>query len=157
MLNTFTTNLLRLTDSHGSDWKAGCFANTWMSEARERETLVLWLMRGLSLNIFRKNGKLTTRVNHMSKLTTRVNKLKPPLRTDLLDQFVCSKKKIARVTIGVARGGQRGHNPKKFLENMVILCFERRFSNLKSYILAPQNFWAGYATACNAFTQIFWP
>jgi len=47
----------------------------------------------------------------------------------------------------------------KFLENIVILCFERRFSKqnivirLKSNILDPQifkpplNFWAGYATA----------
>ena len=37
--------------------------------------------------------------------------------------------------------------------HIVILCFERRFSKqnsvirLKSNILAPQNFWAGYATA----------
>jgi len=42
--------------------------------------------------------------------------------------------------------------PPRFLENMVILCFERRFSQqnsvirLKSNILAPTNFWAGYAT-----------
>jgi len=50
-------------------------------------------------------------------------------------------------------GGQRGHAPPKFLENIVILCFERRFSKqnsvirLNSNILAPQNFWVGYATA----------
>jgi len=37
--------------------------------------------------------------------------------------------------------------PRKFLENVVILCFERRFSKqnsvirLKSNILAPQIFW----------------
>jgi len=40
----------------------------------------------------------------------------------------------------------------KFLEHIVILCFERRFSKqnsvirLKSNILPPQTFWAGYAT-----------
>jgi len=39
----------------------------------------------------------------------------------------------------------------KFLENIVILCFERCFSKqsnvfrLKSNILAPPNVWAGYA------------
>ena len=51
--------------------------------------------------------------------------------------------------IGVAKGAM----PPKILENMVILCFERRFSKqnsvirLKSNILPPlQNFWAGYAT-----------
>jgi len=52
--------------------------------------------------------------------------------------------------IGVARGGRRGHALPKFLENIVILCFERCFSiqnsviRLKSYILAPQIF--GLAT-----------
>jgi len=40
----------------------------------------------------------------------------------------------------------------KFLENLVILCFERRYPkqniviHLKSNILVPPNFWAGYAT-----------
>jgi len=49
-------------------------------------------------------------------------------------------------SIGVARGGQSGHGPPKFLENLVILCFERGFSKqnsvirLKSNILAPQSF-----------------
>ena len=49
-------------------------------------------------------------------------------------------------TIGVAMGGQRGHAPK-FVENIVILCFEIRFSKqntiirLKSNILAPAKFW----------------
>jgi len=48
--------------------------------------------------------------------------------------------------IGVARGGQRGHGPPKFLENIVILCFERRFSkqnsviHLESNILDPPKF-----------------
>jgi len=52
--------------------------------------------------------------------------------------------------------------PLKFLENVVILCFERRFSKqnsvirLKSYILPPPKFWAGYATGhqvqCNVPT-----
>jgi len=31
--------------------------------------------------------------------------------------------------ISVARGGQRGHALPTFLENIVILCFERRFLN----------------------------
>ena len=52
-----------------------------------------------------------------------------------------------------SQGGQRGHSPQ-ILENVVILCFEKRFSKqntvirLKSNILPlPKNFWAGYATA----------
>ena len=60
--------------------------------------------------------------------------------------------------IGVARGrGQKGHDPPKFLKNIIILCFERRFSKqnsvvrLKSYILALLNFWAGYATGWFVF------
>jgi len=54
-------------------------------------------------------------------------------------------------TIGVARGG-KGPCPPKFLENIVILCFERHFSKqnsvirLKPNILTLPNFWAGYAT-----------
>jgi len=41
--------------------------------------------------------------------------------------------------------------PTEFLENMVILCFERVFSKQNSVIrlkpnVSPQNFWAGYAT-----------
>ena len=47
--------------------------------------------------------------------------------------------------IGVARGrGQKGHDPPKFLKNIIILCFERRFAKqnrvvrLKSYILPPK-------------------
>jgi len=52
-----------------------------------------------------------------------------------------------------AMRGQRVHGPPKFLKNLVILCLERRYSkqnsdiSLKSNILAPPNFWAGYATA----------
>ena len=52
--------------------------------------------------------------------------------------------------------GRKGLWPPKLLENIVILCFERRFSKqnsdicLKSNIFPPkrppQNFWAGYAT-----------
>jgi len=59
---------------------------------------------------------------------------------------------IYLTAIGVARG-PKGSRPSKFLENIVILCFERLFSmqnsviRLKSNILAPANFWAGYATA----------
>jgi len=54
-------------------------------------------------------------------------------------------------TIGVARAKGAMATPK-FLENIVILCFERRFSKqnsvirLQSNILPPQHFWAGYAT-----------
>ena len=50
------------------------------------------------------------------------------------------------------RGAKGAMPPKKFLENIVILCFEKRFSKqnsairLKSNIVTPQNFWAGYAT-----------
>jgi len=48
-------------------------------------------------------------------------------------------------TIGVARGA-KGAMPPTFLENIVILCFEKRFSKknsvirLKSNNLAPPNF-----------------
>ena len=42
-------------------------------------------------------------------------------------------------SIGVARGGQRGHTPTKFLENIVILCFERRFSKQNSVIRLESN------------------
>jgi len=64
----------------------------------------------------------------------------------------------AVLSIGVARGAKGAMPPLKFLENIVILCFERRFAKqnsvirLKSNILAPPNFlvppnfWAGYAT-----------
>jgi len=64
-------------------------------------------------------------------------------------------------SIGVARRGPKGPCHPQFLENITILCFERRFSKqnsvirLKSSILTPQffwsslNFWAGYATATN--------
>jgi len=60
---------------------------------------------------------------------------------------------VVQLGIGLARGDQRGHVPPKCLENIVNLCFERRFSKqnsdirLKSNILVPQTFWAGYATA----------
>jgi len=53
--------------------------------------------------------------------------------------------------IGVARRA-KGAMPPIFLNNIVIFCFERRLSKqnsairLKSNILAPLNFWAGYAT-----------
>jgi len=57
--------------------------------------------------------------------------------------------------IGVARGANGAMPPKKIVENIVILCFEGSFSQknsvicLKSNILAPPNFFAGYATACS--------
>jgi len=62
------------------------------------------------------------------------------------------------VPIGVARGGvKEGQAPPKFLENIVILCFERRFFRQNSVIrlknqafwppkFSPPNFWPGYAT-----------
>jgi len=50
-------------------------------------------------------------------------------------------------------GGAKGPcPPQKILENIVTLCFERHLSKqnsairLKSNILAPKKFWAGYAT-----------
>jgi len=58
-----------------------------------------------------------------------------------------------------SQGGQRGHASLQFLENIAILCFERRFSKQnsvirqKSSILPPQifwpppNFWAGHSTS----------
>jgi len=54
--------------------------------------------------------------------------------------------------IGAAKGRPKCSWPPKFLENIVILCFERRFSKensvirLRSNILLPPNFWASYAT-----------
>jgi len=48
--------------------------------------------------------------------------------------------------IGVASGGPKGPWPRQILENIVILCFERRFSKqssvfrLKSDILSPRFF-----------------
>jgi len=59
---------------------------------------------------------------------------------------------VVQLGIGVARGVKGAITPK-FLENIVILCFERPFSKqnsvirLKSNILPPKNFWTGYATA----------
>jgi len=60
--------------------------------------------------------------------------------------------------VGVDRGA-KGPSPPKFLEHIVILYFERRFSKqnsvirLKSDILAPPNSppnsWAGYAAVFN--------
>jgi len=41
--------------------------------------------------------------------------------------------------IGVARGGQRDHALPKFLVNIVILCFERRFSKQNSVIRPTSN------------------
>jgi len=52
-----------------------------------------------------------------------------------------------------SQGGKGAMASSKFLENIVILCFERRFSKqnsvirMKSYTLASPKFWAGYATA----------
>jgi len=73
----------------------------------------------------------------------------------MLDNFT-----VAREYSRNHRRSQGGPNgaplPPNFLENTGILSFERRFSKqnsvirLKSNILAPQNFWSGYATARNS-------
>jgi len=53
-------------------------------------------------------------------------------------------------SIGVARE-PRGHFPQKSSEDIVILCFKRRYPKqnrvicLKSSVLALPKFWAGYA------------
>ena len=61
---------------------------------------------------------------------------------------------VVQLGIGVAREGQKGHDPPKCLKNIVILCLERRFSKqnsvirLKSNILSPPPiFGLAYATA----------
>jgi len=77
---------------------------------------------------------------------------------------ICGIKCVNLETMRIAlhrssQGGQKRPCPPKFLENIVIFCFERRCSRqnsvirLKSNILAPSkffrpppNFWAGYAT-----------
>ena len=45
----------------------------------------------------------------------------------------------ASLCIAVARGGQWGHAPPKFLEHTVILCFERRFPKQNSFIRLKSN------------------
>ena len=76
--------------------------------------------------------------------------------------FIFVKRSISKsvaMLIGVASGRPKGPCPPKFLENIVILCFERRFSKqnsiirLKWNILVPPNFWTGYATG-NASTSL---
>ena len=58
----------------------------------------------------------------------------------------CHLSQPLQTNIGVARGGPKGPCPPKFLETIVILCFERRFSKqnivirLQSHILAPDKF-----------------
>ena len=42
---------------------------------------------------------------------------------------------VVQLGIGVAGGRQTGHDPQKFLENIVISCFERRFSKQNSVVL----------------------
>jgi len=76
----------------------------------------------------------------------------------LLNIFIAVKTIFGNTVVGVARGGKEVMTPQKFLENIVILCFKRRFSKqnsvirLKSNILPlpnffpPLNFWAGYTT-----------
>jgi len=63
---------------------------------------------------------------------------------------ISNERNVSIVYMDVARG-DKVVMPPKFLE-IVILCFERRFSKqnsairLTANILAPTNFWAGYAT-----------
>jgi len=53
---------------------------------------------------------------------------------------------FSTLRIGIASGGLKVPCPPKFLEHIVMLCFERRFSKhnsvirLKSYILPPKKF-----------------
>jgi len=53
----------------------------------------------------------------------------------------------------LSQGSPGGHELHKFLEYLVILCFERRYpkqnsaASLKSNNLASPKFWSGYATA----------
>jgi len=49
---------------------------------------------------------------------------------------------VVQLGIGVAGGGQRGHAPPKFLENIVIFCFERRFSKQNSVVRLKSNIFA---------------
>ena len=59
----------------------------------------------------------------------------------LLGMFVWYSHRLGLSNIGTSvahpenfrGGGQRGHAPPKFLENVVSLCFERRFSKQKCY------------------------
>jgi len=62
-----------------------------------------------------------------------------------------------------SQGGKGAMPPPKFLEDIAILCFERRFFKQNSVIrlksnICPQNFWAGYATdhaGCNVYCKDF--
>jgi len=61
------------------------------------------------------------------------------------------KSPVRAVSIGVAKGGKGAMAPPKFLENIVILWFERPFSTQNSVIrlksnIPPPKLWAGYAT-----------
>jgi len=73
-------------------------------------------------------------------------------KTDV--KALCKK----QTTIGIARGGKGVMTPPKFLENTVILFFERRFSKqnsvilLKSNILLPQKF-LGWLHHCKRHFQ----
>jgi len=52
------------------------------------------------------------------------------------------------LSIGVARGGQTAMHPPKFVENIVILCFERRFSKQNSVIRLKLNILVYTAENC---------
>ena len=76
----------------------------------------------------------------------------------------CHVSRSIVLRIGVARGF-KGSCPSKFLENIVILCFQRRFFKqnivirLKSNILSPPNLWAVYATGstyCVSKREVLW-
>jgi len=67
---------------------------------------------------------------------------------------------LVDASIGVAGGGKGTIAAPKFLENLVILPFNWRFSKqngvicLKSNISPPPKFWAGYATGCQVTTRV---
>ena len=78
-------------------------------------------------------------------------------RCFIMAEQCCKSGRVFRVgPIGVAWGAKGAVAPK-YLENIVILCFERRFSkqnsviHLQSNIVPPLNFWAGYATSRAGF------
>ena len=64
----------------------------------------------------------------------------PLLKEQRVNAPVVSPSSDVPVHIGVARGGQRGHALRpKFLENVVILCFERRLSEQNSVFRLKSN------------------
>ena len=79
----------------------------------------------------------------MSRPKCPVTETARPNWPDRIGQTVTAQTETARPNHRRSQGGQRNHGPHKFLEDIVILCFERRFSKqnsvirLRSNILAP--------------------